>query len=90
MKSGIAIVVVVTVLLLGTAVVAQTGGPGPPAWYTVEQGTASGGGYRLTNLAWPVCGTASGGGYRLGGPIAPASSESGCCCVYLPVVLKSY
>jgi hypothetical protein len=69
---------------------AQSGGHDPPTWYTVERGTASGGGYHLTSLSWRVNGTAGGEGYRLLGPAAPASSENGCCCIYLPCVLRSY
>ena len=66
MKTRAAILVaIVALLLLGTVALAQSGGPDPPTWYTVEQGVASGGGYRLTVLAWQVEGSASGGGYRL-------------------------
>ena len=48
---------------------------------------ASGGGYRLTVLAWQVEGSASGGGYRLLGPASPTLRGNGCCCTYLPCVL---
>jgi len=62
----------------------------PPAQYIAAQGVAPGRGYRLTSLAWQVRGTAGGGGYRLPGPAAPASSENGCCCTYLPCVLRNH
>ena len=73
-------------LILGTGAVAQSGGQ-----YTVEEGTAVGGSYRLTSLCWEVSGVASGGGYRLLGSAAPANHVgSGCCCTYLPGILRSY
>lgn len=65
-----------------------------PAFYTVGQGTASGGGYNLTGLAWQVEGVASGGGYRLLDPLSlnaspPPSVQVGCCCTYLPCTLRT-
>jgi hypothetical protein len=90
-------IAIVAILLLGgvaldvpgnAPAVAQTCEPGPAARYIVEQGAASGGRYRLTSRTWQVCGTASGGAYRLLGPEAPALLGSGCCCTYLPLVLR--
>ncbi|MDH7484853.1 MAG: hypothetical protein QHJ81_01095 [Anaerolineae bacterium] len=77
-------------LLLVGAVLAQPGGPGPAVWYTVEEGMASGGGYRLTGLAWQFSGIASGGKYRLLGPAAPALRGNGCCCTYLPCIVRRW
>jgi hypothetical protein len=87
------LVVVVSLLFLGTGALAQPGGP-----YAVEQGMASGGGYHLTSLVlpsvpgpnWQVSGAASGGNYRLSAPRALASTGSGCCCTYLPCAMRSY
>lgn len=76
--------IVVALLLLGATVQAQSS-----RWCVVETGIASGGSYQLTTLAWHVSGTAAGGGYRLLGPAAPALGGSGCCCTYLPVVLRN-
>jgi hypothetical protein len=90
MKTRAAILVaIVALLLLGTVALAQSGGPDPPTWYTVEQGAASGEGYRLTVLAWQVEGSASGGGYRLLGPASPTLRGNGCCCTFLPCVLRN-
>ena len=90
MKTRAAILVaIVALLLLGTVALAQSGGPAPSTWYTVEQGAASGGGYRLTVLAWQVEGSASGGGYRLLGPASPTLRGNGCCCAYLPCVVRN-
>lgn len=92
-----AIIAVVMLLLLGGAALQtaastlnRTSGHDPPTRYTVGQGTSAGGGYHLTGLAWQVEGTASGSGYRLLGPAAPMSSENGCCCTYLPCVLRDF
>ena len=77
-------------LLLATVALAQSGGHNPPTWYTVEQGAASGGRYYLTSLAWRASGTAGGGGYRLLGPASPTLTGNGCCCTYLPCMLKNH
>jgi hypothetical protein len=65
---------------------AQTGGPG--LGYSVQAGTAAGEGYRLTSLAWHADGTAGGGGYHLLAPASPTLRGSGCCCTYLPCVIR--
>jgi hypothetical protein len=51
---------------------------------------AFGGGYRLTGLAWQFSGIASGGKYRLLGPAAPALRGNGCCCTYLPCIVRRW
>ena len=76
---------------------------GVPAWAMVQgeawqtSGAASGGGYRLTGLTgdpsqggtWQVRGGASGGSYRLDAPAATSSYVgSGCCCTYLPSLMR--
>jgi len=88
---SIAVAALVCVLLLAGVVLAQSGGGSEPsAPYTVERGMASGGGYRLTSVAWQFSGAASGGGYRLLGPASPTLRGNGCCCVRLPGVLRNY
>ena len=78
---------VVFALLCGPAM-ALIGGSSPVPPYAVRAGTSTGGTYQVTSLAWQVRGTASGGGYTLAVPDAPALRGSGCCCVYLPTVLR--
>jgi hypothetical protein len=78
----------VTLRLIQDSALAQSGAQPPPAQYIVGKGTFSGEHYRLTSLAWQARGAVGGGGYRLLGPAAPASSENGCCCTYLPCVLR--
>lgn len=67
---------------------AQSSGPGPVP-YTVKAGTVAGGGYQLSSLAWPITGAASSGTYHLSMANTPALRGSGCCCTYLPLVLRS-
>jgi hypothetical protein len=90
MKRTAILLTLTAVLLLAGVALAQSGGPGSAVWYTVEQGTATGGGYYLTSPAWQVSGAASGGEYRLLGPAAPMLRGSGCCCTYLPCVLRNH
>jgi len=59
------------------------------ATVVVEKGEASGGRYHLTSVSWYVSGTASGGGYRLLSPSSPTLRGNGCCCTYLPCVLRN-
>ncbi len=57
--------------------------------YQVETGTISGGGYQLTTFGPQTGNVAAGGGYRLLGPAAPALRGSGCCCTYLPCIVRN-
>jgi hypothetical protein len=86
----ISLIAIVAFLATGSVALAQFSGQGTPTWYAVERGTASGGRYHLSSLSWQVSGAASGAGYRLLGPAAPSSSENGCCCTYLPCLLRNY
>ena len=67
---------------------AQSNEPAPEQ-YVVAQGVASGGGYRLTSIAWQVSGASRGGEYRLQGPASPGVTIDQCCCTYLPCVKKN-
>ena len=80
---------VAALLLLSAVTLAQSGGRFPSAPYMVERGTASGGLYRLTGLAWQVEGAADGGGYRLS-PATPTLRGNGCCCTWIPCVLRNH
>jgi hypothetical protein len=86
MKTRLAVFAIVLALLLtGSLALAQSGGL---AASVIPSGTASGGNYQLTALAWQVSGSTSGEGYQIISPAAPASSENGCCCAYLPCVVR--
>lgn len=84
MKQRVILVAVVVTLLLTGVTLAQ-----PDRQYTVESGTSSGRGYRLTATSWQVSGMASGGNYLLQ-PAAPALRGSGCCCTFLPLTLSNF
>jgi hypothetical protein len=101
MKQRTAILMaMVTLLLSGVTlqtiapVMAQTGGPGPATWYSVEQEMASDGSYRLSSLAlrqaqgdtWYVSGTVSSGDYKLT-DAGQAGPWGNCCCTFLPLVI---
>jgi hypothetical protein len=81
---------IAALLLLGSVALAQSGGQPVLSGYTVERGTATGGGYRLMSLVhtWQVGEVASGGGYRLLRPASPGGGNQ-CCCTYLPCVVRN-
>ena len=79
-------VVAILLLLLASAAQAQSGGRNPTL--SVQAGVASGGGYRLTSLAWRGSVIVSGGGYQLLVAYEPRLTGSGCCCTYLPCVVR--
>jgi hypothetical protein len=87
MKRRITLVLALLVctLLLASATVAQGGGSGPD-----NTTTLSGGHYRLVSPGVGVDIVASGGGYTLLRPAASTLQGSGCCCTYLPCVLRKY
>jgi len=85
MKTSIALLLVVTLLLVGGTALAQTGDPAP---YTVQSGTAGGGNYQLTSLGWRVSGTVSSGRYSLT-PVDRLAGGNQCCCTYLPIILRN-
>lgn len=77
--------VLLAALLAGGA---QAQPPGRGLAYQVEGGTISGEGYRLATAIWQVSGAASGEGYALTTLYQPALRGSGCCCTYLPCVMR--
>jgi hypothetical protein len=86
MKKRIALlmlIALVATLLASSMSSAQSNRPG-----AVTTPVASGGRYRLTVTTWRVSGSAHGGGYRLQGPARPALTGNGCCCTYLPCVIR--
>jgi hypothetical protein len=87
----ITLTALVCALLLVSVVVAQSGSrPNLTSLYTVTQGTASGGGYRLASPVWQISGISDGGGYHLLGPTSPGSDNQCCYCTYLPCTLRSH
>jgi len=98
MKTLVALLLVISLLAVAGVTLAQSGRPGPGQPVSVQAGTSSGGTYQLASLplrqaqdnAWQVSGTAFGGGYALASPQAPALRGSGCCCTYLPCLLRGW
>ncbi|HNS51831.1 MAG TPA: hypothetical protein PKO09_11695 [Anaerolineae bacterium] len=82
---GIGLCCLLLAALLVSSALAQPAGP-----YQVARGMISGGSYRLTTVNWQVTGDASGGSYRLLGPASPSSAGSGCCCTYLPCLMRDW
>jgi hypothetical protein len=96
-RAAILVLVVACLALAGVALAqAKDSKPQPP--YVVEPAILSDVGYQLTGLAWridAVDGHAGGGRYRLlcaSSPLASrpgqAAAGSGCCCTYLPAVMR--
>jgi len=93
MKTRITFLIVVlvgTLLVTGiglqstTPAVAQGGGSTQPGVTAL-----SGAHYRLVSLD-AGGNILAGGGYMLLGPVAPELQGSGCCCTYLPCVLRQH
>jgi hypothetical protein len=95
-RTALLAIVVALLLLSGVALqtiataAAQSDEPDSLTRYTIEKGTASGGGYHLTSLSWQIEGAASGSRYRLLGPASPTSRGNPCCCTYLPCLLRGF
>jgi hypothetical protein len=90
MKTQIAIflVALLVLLLVSSAALAKSSEPVSTTLYSVQHATLAGGSFRLTSLCWEVSGIASGGGMRLIRADAPSLTGNGCCCAYLPLILK--
>ena len=86
MKARLILLLAVVVLLLavGRFVVAGQGGQ-----YVLEAGRGLSSSTQPTPLEWQVRGQASGGAYSLSSAAMPELSGSGCCCTYLPALLRS-
>lgn len=90
MKTLILLVLIITLLVGGGVALAQSSGAGPGQSLSIQPATSSGGNYQLASLIWQVSGTASGGGYALASPYVPTLRGSGCCCTYLPCILRNW
>ena len=62
--------------------------PLQPASFVVAPAILSGGAYHLESSGWRISGASAGGGYRLDEPTAPSLRGNGCCCTYLPCVMR--
>lgn len=88
----------ITLLAGSSRTLAQTVGTGPGRTVVVPGGTSTGGSYRLASPglpqaqgdAWQVSGTVTGGDYTLTSAYAPVLRDNGCCCTYLPCLLRHW
>lgn len=78
---------VATFLLTGGTVQAGSPGMTGEGWQIGGPAMLTGQGYHLMSQLYSVCGASSGAGYQLQTLAALASTETGCCCLYLPSVL---
>ena len=85
MKTRITLVLVLLAFVLLSAGVGALSTPR----YQVEAATLTGGDYQLTSVGLQADNVSAGGAYRLLGPSAPAQPTSGCCCTYLPCIMRN-
>lgn len=87
MKAHMVLVVLLLALagmsLVGRFVLAEPGGQ-----YILEAGRSTSRSQPLPSLDWRVSGQASGGSYSLVSSAVPELRGSGCCCSYLPALLR--
>jgi hypothetical protein len=83
-RRTVLLVAVATLLLLSTEASAQPGGG-----CAIEEGTLSGGGYRLSSFTLPAGDALIGGGYQLLSLTDSLATGSGCCCIYLPCIMRN-
>lgn len=86
MKARLIVLLAVVVLLLavGRFVLAEQGGQ-----YVLQSGRGLRASSQPTTLEWQVRGQANGGAYSLSSAAMPELRGSGCCCTYLPALLRS-
>lgn len=80
--------VIVALLLTGGVAIAGSSDMAAESWQLSGPAVLTGQGYQLMSQPWSVCGASGGANYQLSSLSVPGSSENGCCCVYLPVVVR--
>jgi hypothetical protein len=75
---------IVALLLVGRFVLAEQGGQ-----YVLEAGRGLSSSVQPATLGLQVRGEASGGAYSLSSVALPEMTGSGCCCTYLPAMLRN-
>jgi hypothetical protein len=87
----ISVVVLVALLVLFSSQTwAQRNDQTKPNWYVNTGGSLSGEHYHLNMFSWEISGETAGGDYHLQLLSSPSLRGSGCCCTYLPCVLKNF
>jgi hypothetical protein len=88
MKRIAFLMVVIAFLVLVSGAVAQTEDSEILPHGQVAQGTISGGEYRLSRSVWQVGESVRGGAYQLTTQSTQSLQSGGCCCTYMPCVIK--
>ena len=56
---------------------------------TTQPSPTTGGAYQLDGSTWQISGISTGGLYQLLGPQGSTLRGNGCCCTYLPCLLRN-
>ncbi len=89
MKTRILILIAVSaVLVVWGVALATAGASNPNTAYTLPQAALAGTGYRMTSVTCQAIGAAEGGRYHLVGPASPRLTGNGCCCGFIPLILR--
>jgi hypothetical protein len=75
--------------LSNTPSLAQSQQPAQLTWRVISGQSLIGGDYQLELLGWQVTNEPASGRDYLLNPISPGLRGSGCCCTYLPCVVKN-
>ena len=75
-------------LLLGATALARPTEPSASTGYVVAAGLLSGPGYDLAGESWQASGSASGPGYHLDATGGRILQGAGCCCTFLPCLMR--
>jgi hypothetical protein len=60
------------------------------AWVLSGSAASNDGVFQISTLTWKVEGVSLGGEYRLENLSTPLLTGSGCCCTYLPCIIRTH
>jgi hypothetical protein len=85
-NSRILILILICLFLLVSAISLEVFADGRPI---LQEQEIFEGSYSIVPLQWQVVGSSTGNGYTIFSPKAVSLTGSGCCCVYLPCVIRN-
>ena len=93
-----ALLLTIIISLCGMVILTQANQGDSSAGHIMNAETLSGGNYSLISFSpikiqedrWQVITSASGGGYHLLSLKSASTGGNGCCCTYLPCVLRAF
>jgi hypothetical protein len=59
-------------------------------WLLSGSAASNDGGFQISTFTWKVEGISLGGEYRLENLSTPLLTGSGCCCTYLPCIIRTH